>query len=199
MQPLRVPVPSTIETQTPVFVPSHLMALSNPTPPITPPSVIVPPDAPAAPPVPPPAHFAPAHAPLPSASVLPSAPAPAPVSQPASVPAPPQYAQFVELVYQKAKEIVQHQPDAELEPLELKFAIRDMRLRLEKIDRLKGKASATSARPLDSMKALLLDAGKKVVGRMQEAQRGGGMEDIVLETMIEELEERLGEMEKLGS
>ncbi|KIP02643.1 hypothetical protein PHLGIDRAFT_122295 [Phlebiopsis gigantea 11061_1 CR5-6] len=191
-EPSEIPVPSASENGISAFPAAQPLVHRNPIPP-TAPTAITPLASSAVLPVQ--RSASPIHVPRPmipaspAASTLPRAPAPAS-----------QYAQFVELVYQKAKEIVEYRGEAETAHLGLKFAISDMRLRLEKIDKLQGKESgASSGKPLAVLKKLLLAAGKKVVSQMLGAQGAGRMDDVVLETMIEELEERLDEMKKLAS
>ena len=192
-----IPGPSTLENEASASSVSQPVVYNNPVPAITPAvsrpvsdavSVVQPTQIPT--------HPSPNHVPPPVASASVFAPAPPPVPDPAP---PSQHAQFVELVYQKAKEIVEYLPEVETARLQLRFAVSDMRLRLEKIDKLQDRGSEFSGKPLMVLRKLLLAAGKKVVSQMQEAQRVGEMDDIVLETMIEELSERLDEMKKIPS
>lgn len=158
--------------------------------------------------------FATLPAPGPTFSVIspvPPAPASIPASASASAPAPfpagsvsapgggSSYTKFFSLVYHKAQEIVEHCKEIDITalPVVLAFAISDMETRLGKVDTMQARASATDAgscKKLRSVQQMLVDAGRKVVREMQRINADEGMEDVVLETMVEELEQRLRTM-----
>ncbi|GJE87911.1 hypothetical protein PsYK624_039940 [Phanerochaete sordida] len=160
-------------------------------------------------PVPPPASAPPSM--VSSVPVPAPVPAPAPVQAPAPLPAPPVsapsaipaaaavpatatvYTQYVQLVYDKAQEILAHVVTHPCTQLELQYAISDMRRRVAKIDERRARGADASA-----FAEMLLRAGQAVVDKRAALLQRGPLEDDLLDMLVEELEERLADMRRLG-
>lgn len=103
------------------------------------------------------------------------------------------YAQYLQLVYRKAKEIVEHVGANECAPLDLSFAISDMSTRVAKFDGLRQRGA--DEKGVKTLGKMLLRAGEAVVEAWQEMlQQGVKLEDEALDTYVEELKGRLEKM-----
>ena len=91
---------------------------------------------------------------------------------------------------------MEYHSENEASYLKLKIVIGDLDARLRRIDQFKAKADASSEKSLQVLKKMLLDAGKRVVVEMEEAQKADKVDDMMLEIMVEDLARRLLEMEK---
>lgn len=103
------------------------------------------------------------------------------------------YAQYLQLVYRKAKEIVEHVGGNECAHLDLSFAISDMSTRVAKFDELRHRGAEEKC--VKMLGKMLLRAGDDVVRAWAEMQEDGvKLEDEALDTYVEELKGRLEKM-----